>query len=241
MSTFALKMIAIIIMLIDHIGAIFIPSDTVLCLVFRSIGRLAFPIFCFLIVEGFYHTKNVKKYLIRLGIFALISEIPFDLAFYREWHGTDVNLSNIDSTTISNFMLHQNVFFTLFFGLLLITIMNKVEKKFQKQIILNNLINGLVTIAFCIIAAVLKVDYGYYGILLITAFYLFRGNKVLVTLAIFLVLGYLLNDIFSGFFATLSMAFIAFYNEKKGKDIKYLFYIFYPAHLLILYLISLII
>lgn len=243
MSTFALKMIAIITMLIDHIGAIFISpqNSPYLYLLFRSVGRLAFPIFCFLIVEGFYNTKNVKKYMIRLGIFALISEIPFDLAFYRGFHGTDINFSNIDFTTIMNFMSHQNVFFTLFLGLLLITIMNKVEKKYQKHIILNNLINGLVTIAFCIMAAILRTDYDFKGILLIAAFYLFRGNKVLLGMAIFLVLGYIGQNAFWGICATLSIIAIAFYNEKKGKDIKYLFYIFYPAHLFILYLISLII
>ncbi len=82
MNSFHLKMIAIITMLIDHTAAVLIPSNTVLWLVMRCIGRLAFPIFVFLLVEGFYHTRDVKKYLLRMGAFALLSEIPFDLAFY---------------------------------------------------------------------------------------------------------------------------------------------------------------
>ena len=88
MNTYKLKLIAIITMLIDHIAAVLIPSDTMLWLVMRCIGRLAFPIFVFLLVEGFHHTRDVKKYLLRLGAFALISEVPFDLAFY----GTDARI-----------------------------------------------------------------------------------------------------------------------------------------------------
>ena len=78
LSTFQLKWIAIITMLIDHIGAVLFPYE----LGYRIIGRIAFPIFCFLIVEGFSHTRDVRRYMVRLGIFALISELPYDLAFH---------------------------------------------------------------------------------------------------------------------------------------------------------------
>lgn len=220
MSSFILKLIAIIAMLIDHIAAVFVPSDTILWLVMRCIGRLAFPIFVFLIVEGFHHTKDIKKYLIRMGVFALVSEIPFDLAFF----GKVLEFS------------HQNVFFTLFLGLSAITLMNLVEKKFQKKIIISNLLEAFITIAFCAIAILLRTDYHYAGILLIVAFYLFRGSKAIITLTLLIVTITILGDI--NILATLAIIPILFYNGKKGKNIKYIFYIFYPAHLLILALLK---
>ena len=77
LTSFQLKCIAVVTMVIDHIGAILYPGD----LIFRYIGRIAFPIFCFLLVEGFFHTHDRIQYMIRLGIFAILSEIPYDLAF----------------------------------------------------------------------------------------------------------------------------------------------------------------
>jgi len=255
MTSFTLKLIAIITMLIDHIGAIFIPYDNKWYAVFRGIGRLAFPIFIFLIVEGFYHTKNVKKYLLRLGIFAILSEIPFDLAFYHEIYNTDITvnikrifqllsqqkfnseLSYRVTTDLGRVLQYQNVFFTLFLGLLLIILMDKVEQKFNKNILINSSLKGLLIISFCLIAYILKTDYDYRGILLFAAFYLFRGNKILLTFSLLIVNGYMFA--YGGqILATLSMIFIIYYNGKKGKDIKYIFYIFYPAHLIILFLID---
>ena len=220
MNTFALKMIGIIAMLIDHIGAVFIPGDLPIYWVFRGIGRLAFPIFAFLIVEGFFHTKDFKKYLSRLGVFALVSEIPFDMAF----HGTPLEFTS------------QNIFFTLFLGLVLINCMNIIMQKYSKKNFQSAFFNGLITLGFCILAIWLRTDYHYAGILLIAGFYLFRGNKIMTGISIFTVTGYLLGW-FSGL-ATLSMIFIGFYNGKKGRDAKYLFYIFYPGHLLLLYLFN---
>ena len=95
-NSFQLKWIAVITMIIDHTGAVLFPDD----MVFRYIGRIAFPIFCFLLVEGFFHTRDVRKYMLRLGLFALISEIPYDLAF---------------RDTVLEFE-HQNVFFALLLG-----------------------------------------------------------------------------------------------------------------------------
>jgi hypothetical protein len=213
-------MIAIITMLIDHSAAIFVPNNLPMYWVLRGIGRLAFPIFAFLLVEGFFHTRDVKKYLIRLGLFAFISEIPFDLAFYKTFF----------------YPGHQNIFFTLFLGLLLMMILKKAEERFKKKTIISNILDAVITVGFCIIAVLLATDYNYSGILLIISFYLFRGNKILLTLSLLIVTGYLMGP-FSAI-ATLSMIFIWFYNGKKGRDAKYLFYIFYPAHLLILFFIS---
>ena len=216
MNSYHLKLIAIITMLIDHTGAVLVPSNTMMNLIMRCIGRLSFPIFVFLLVEGFHHTKDVKKYLLRMGAFALISEIPFDLAFY----GKVLELK------------HQNVFFTLFLGLLCMYLMSEVEKKLDNVIIIKYLLNALLTLVIGLIAYLMKTDYDYRGIILIVAFYLFRQSKLLRGFSLLFVSGYLLGYI--NILATASIIPISLYNGQKGKSIKYAFYIFYPAHLLIL-------
>ena len=110
LSGSTLKIIAIITMLIDHIGATILWMEIIyngdqlygLYYLCRSIGRISFPIFCFLLVEGFMHTSDVKKYAVRLGIFALVSEIPFDLALGQQLI----------------YAKHQDVFFGLVIALL---------------------------------------------------------------------------------------------------------------------------
>lgn len=243
MSTFALKLIAIITMFIDHVTAVFVPSDSEFYVVGRIIGRLAFPIFAFLLVEGFHNTRNVKKYLTRLGIFALISEIPFDLAFYNSgFDGVSINAdlvnmfkdANLFDVVIGRFMRHQNIFFTLFLGLLAIWLMSFVEKKYSKNMFYLNIINALITIGFSLIAALLRTDYGFTGVLLIVAFYLFRGSKILLAIAMLI-----LSSTIVQAFSALSIIPIAFYNGKKGKSMKYFFYAFYPAHILLLFILLL--
>ncbi len=225
MDGYRLKRIAIVTMFIDHMAAVLMPSNSTAYWICRGIGRLAFPIFSFLLVEGFTYTKNVKKYLARLGIFALISEIPFDLAFS-------------DGLIRNGFLLHQNIFFTLFIGLAVIYFMSIIDKKYAKNIFLNNLFDCLVVIAGCYAANLLAADYRFVGVLLITSFYIFRTNKILLTMAVLLV------NILSGsklqVLAVLSMLFIWLYNGKRGRQgNKYIFYIFYPAHIFLLYLVSL--
>ena len=198
MSTFALKLVAIITMLIDHVTAVLIPPTSWAYLTGRLIGRLAFPIFAFLLVEGFFNTSNVKKYLTRLGIFALISEIPFDLVFYNSFfNGVSIKAdlpnmfkdAGLFDTMIGRFMKHQNIFFTLFIGLLAIWLMSMVEKKYSKNLWYVNIINALITVALSIIAALLRTDYGFMGILLIVAFYLFRGSKPLLVISMIILSG----------------------------------------------------
>lgn len=239
MSSFSLKMIAIITMLIDHIGVVFIPYNTQLYLISRSIGRLAFPIFIFLMVEGFHHTRDIKKYLARMGVFALVSELPFDLAFYNAFYPGANLIAQVQnrefSTILTRMMRHQNVYFTLFLGLLLITLINQVERKYAKDIMLSSIINIFLTAAFCFIAALLRTDYDYKGILLVAAFYLFRGSKTLVAISLLIISGGILGGI--NILETLSMIFISSYNGEKGKSIKYFFYTFYPAHLLLLFVL----
>lgn len=217
MSAFVLKLIAIVTMIIDHIGIVFIPANTWPYLTCRIIGRLAFPIFAFLLVEGFFHTRDIKKYLARLGIFALISEVPFDLAFYNTYM----------------YMGHQNIFFTLFLGLLAIYLINMVEIKYKNKMMVVNLVNACITIAFSFIAALIKSDFKFWGILLIVAFYLFRGSKPLLVISMILASNNVLQSL-----SALAIIPISFYNGKRGRNIKYFFYVFYPAHLLIIYFIK---
>lgn len=209
LSGSSLKILALLIMLIDHMGAILFPQYFFL----RIIGRLAFPIFCFLLVEGFIHTKNVKKYALRLGIFALISEIPFDLALFNR---------PFDFS-------HQNIFFTLFIGLLVLIGIHKFKQR--------PWIGYCIFIIGIIIAELSKVDYGSFGVIIILLFYIYHQhhNLIILTLGLF-IFSLLLTPV--EVFATLAIIPITLYNGKRGISLKYVFYAFYPVHLLILYLIA---
>ena len=206
MNSFQLKCIAIVTMLIDHIGAILFPAQ----IGFRIIGRFSFPIFCFLLVEGFYHTKDVKKYMIRLGIFALISEIPYDLAF------RNVFLE----------FQRQNVFFTLLLGIVLIYMLQHTNRVYIKI--------SYILLAMWV-APIAGLSYDYRGILLIVIYYVCRSNLLAK-----LVWGSAWNFLWTGVqqFGTLASIPIALYNGEKGRSMKYIFYVFYPVHLLILCFIS---
>lgn len=203
LDSFSLKLIAMTSMILDHIGAILFPEMWGL----RIIGRLAFPIYCFLLTEGFVHTHDQSSYLKRLFIFALISEIPYNLAF---------------SDQIFDFG-RQNVFFTLFLGLGMLMMLSKCADRIEK---------GAVVLIVAMIAELLHTDYGYVGILFILCFYLAKEKPLEGNL---LACGCnFLGGIWIQFFGILSTIPILMYNGKKGKSVKYLFYIFYPAHLLIL-------
>ncbi len=208
LNDFQLKCIAALSMLIDHIGMVLFPEVTLL----RMIGRLAFPIFCFLLVEGFYHTHNVQRYMIRLAVFAVISEIPFDLAMFGE---------------VLEFS-HQNVFFTLFIGLAMM---------YGLRMYTDTLVRCVIIALAMVFAALLSTDYSFLGILLILVYYLLRDNK---TGALALGAGWnLLSRTpvqYCGIFAVIPLAM---YNGEKGRSFKWAFYIFYPAHLLALYGIKL--
>lgn len=214
-SSFTLKLIAIITMLIDHIGATMFPEHIGL----RIIGRIAFPIFCFLIVEGYFHTRDVKKYLIRLFIFALISEVPFDLAFNKG----------------INFFSDTNVFFTLFFGLSALICIDNLRTKDDLSTGMRVLCGALLILSI-VGAFLLTTDYSSGGVVVILVFYLFREHPIQKYIALGLVLYIVFGAI--EFCGILSIIPIQLYNQKKGPSLKYAFYIFYPGHLLILWIIS---
>lgn len=223
MSSFWLKVLACVIMLIDHVGAIFFPKLWGL----RVIGRLAFPIFSFLLVEGYTKTSNLTKYSTRLFLFALISQYPFMLAF-----------------KIKSF----NIFFTLFAGLMALYVL---DYKFYEDEKKDRIIKLLAVIAICIFVKQIHTDYDFYGVLMIIIFKVFKdksfpklvGALVLLNFIYVLpMLKYLAYPngyrIFMQSTSLMALALIAFYNGERGRKLKYAFYAFYPVHLTILYLIK---
>lgn len=213
-----LKIIAILTMLIDHIGAMFLIGSE-LYTPSRIIGRIAFPIFCFLLVEGFLHTRNITRYAIRLLLFAILSEIPFDLAFEGKLF----------------YWEYQNVYFTLFIGLMTVAAFAFVEEKLADKQVQCQLTKGLAMIAGMLIAYALKTDYGYMGVLTILVLYELRRNKIQAMTGACVCLT-CMSQLELATFVTLPL--IGCYNGKRGLSLKYIFYIFYPAHLLILYLVG---
>lgn len=209
-------------MLIDHIGAILFPEQIVL----RIIGRIAFPIFAFLIVEGYFHTRDLKKYLLRLGLFAIISEMPFDIAFHF------VKVIEFQS---------QNVFFTLFIALLAIAIYDKYKE-------LHPIVAVSAVILLAILNEVIHADYGIMGVMIIFVFYKFKGKHfslfswLLVINLIVIGLNMQLHQMtlwsVISLFEVVALIVIFKCNGKKGFSLRYLFYVFYPGHLLLLHLIS---
>ncbi len=216
-----LKIIAVVTMLIDHSAAVLVGClftnvyDTdnkyvKLYNLMRGIGRLAFPIYCFLLTEGFVHTHDRKKYASNLLIFAVISEIPW-------------NLEHTGKLTFN----YQNVFFTLFLGVLGMTLYEKYKGNIRNQAI------SLIVI-YCI-SILIKCDYGCSGFCFIMMLYILRNNELLR------------GVIGAGFLSSTWKAGIAFipislYNGErgfiKGKFMKYLFYAIYPVHMFILYIIK---
>lgn len=247
-----LKLIAIVTMAIDHVGAGILErmitwygfytlktkeqiekwmavhghiyyTDMVL----RSIGRVAFPIFCFMIVEGFFHTRNRFKYAARLFMFGIISEIPFDLMLKGRMFDFG----------------YQNVYFTLGLGLLSIWVMEKVAspEKFKNcHIIVKGIIMVITVAVFGVLAELMMTDYGAFGVLAISVMYVIRRfvkkatNKWIFLTGIF---SLMISNPVEGF-AALATPFVAKYNGERGLKLKYLFYAFYPVHLLIIYLIT---
>ena len=214
-----LKLIDCITMLIDHVGAVLLPGMTVL----RIIGRIAFPIYCFLLAEGAHHTRNPQKYGLRLLIGAVLSEVPFDLAVFGRisWQ-------------------HQSVMVTLLVGFLMAMCLNRV-KGFWKIPVM---------VPFIMAAELMMTDYGGMGVAMIGLFVLTRqmqGKFVWQMLGMAVLCWNGMNVNFLGFyipvemFAILALIPIGLYSGGKatyGKAVQWAFYLFYPIHLGLLWLIS---
>ena len=234
MSGSSLKIIAIIAMVIDHFGASllvnYINSAEVsqstyetLCQMYyitRYIGRIAFPIFIFLLVEGVAHTHNKYKYAASMFIFAFISEIPFDLCFNH-------------SSNILEFS-SQNVFFTLGIGLVVIITIEKIM-----QCDCNSLLKSVARVAVVflggIIAHIMNTDYSWVGVFAIAIMYLYKEVRIVGALAMCTMLMGAGNMQIYGFAAVIP---IALYNGKRGINLKWFFYAFYPVHLLVYWIVG---
>lgn len=229
LSGTTLKLIACITMLIDHIGASCLEAGLLVPLiasgtfstdpaaasllqmdrVLRYIGRLAFPIFCFLLVEGFLHTHDFKKYALRMLGFALISEWPFDWAFFS-----------------GVYWGHQNVYFTLLLGLLAMKALDTYQTPEGMPAL-----KGILGAAACFLAAaLLHCDYDVLGLALILALYMTRKDKRAQCIA---------GAVFSLFepVAPLAFGLVWFYSGERGGSSKleqWAFYWFYPAHIFVL-------
>ena len=237
-----LKIIAMITMLIDHIGATIVlqfvqrnPNSfdalgnvrmtgmVILYYILRGIGRLAFPIFIFLLLEGFLYTHNRFLYIGRLLLFAVISEIPFDLA---------VNLSA--KWILKGHFLEftsQNVFFTLAIGMIVLTALEGL-RALQMDTILKTILTVGVAALGAALAYAMHTDYGAIGVLAICTAYGFRNQKKELRMAAPCVVLSVLDML--ELCALVDAAIVHFYNGKRGLKLKWVFYIFYPLHLLIL-------
>lgn len=232
MTSFSLKIVALITMFLDHISYPLFGGYSYLNLA----GRIAFPIFAFQISEGVIHTKNIKKYMSRLGIFAIISQIPYQLFHFKFINPNDISL---------------NVFFTLFLGLISICIYDYIKNVFsnkKNKLHLDKIIGIILAFFVAYIAELLHTDYGFWGVIVVFMFYFFKENKLamiisFITLCIIkygyrlIVYGFNIPTFLLGIFTALSIIFISLYKGKQGKKIKYLLYFFYPIHLLLLYFI----
>ena len=208
MSSFSLKIIAIIAMTLDHWNVILGGS-----IYMRMLGRLSFPIFSFLIGEGYRHTKNKEKYFVKIFLYSLLLQIPLYFLYSKE--------ENL------------NIFFTLASGILLLSIFENNR--------MNNLIKYFCALILLIISEYLKFDYGSYGIISIFIFYKFKEKKMLISFLFLLVnIVYIVSGkIFSiQIFSLFSLIFIFKYNGKEGKKNKQFFYLYYPIHILLLYFLS---
>lgn len=202
--------------------------------VMRLVGRIAFPIFAFLIYEGFMHTSNYKRYLLRVGLCALVAEIPFNLIVTT----ASPIFGLADVSTSFFYPDYQNTVFTLFIALLMLYGMKHFEAAD------NSLPNAALkqwfgqlfcVLVACVLTVFARTDYSYIGILFIAELYFFRTSKKMQILFGCIIM------LTTNFAALLAFVPIAMYNgiQIPSKKLKYFFYIFYPAHLLVLYLISL--
>lgn len=227
-----LHIIAMTLMLMDHLWATLLPAKEWL----TCAGRVAFPIFAFMAVEGYFHTRSFKKYILRMLLFAVLSEIPFDLMYGGTWF----------------YPVHQNVLWTFLLSLLGVWLMEQVRKKGKTWMYL--LVCVLVVPAGLVLGTLCMVDYYGVGVLTVFVFYFLHGRKWWCFLGQLAALYWLNVELLGGlmypvqFFgmefelcqqglALLALIPIWLYRGSQGyhsKPFQYLCYAFYPVHMLLL-------
>ena len=224
LSGSVLKLIAVISMFIDHSCLVFAPEFPFLTTPFlsimgkkitiyyilRKIGRLAFPIYCFLIGEGFAHTRNQKNYILKLLLFAILSELPFNLMVSGRLFC----------------LTQQNVFFTLFFGALSIYLFESTKGELKKAVLM---------LAVLTAALLMRIDYGLSGVVLILLIYILKKHRAAQAVAAFP----LLSGGLAAFAAFIPInMYNGQRGFIKSSVLKHFFYLFYPLHILVLVLIK---
>ncbi len=245
LTSFHLKLIAIIAMTIDHFATIIgqvglmtmFPNATLqttyqIIRIMNGVGRIAFPLFAFMIAEGVMRTRSMPRYIGRLALFAIISE-PF---YYFAFSPTTPTLAGLFESLAK---LHlTNIFATLALGAIAIYIYQLLERRKSKKLLLLFIPIALLIV---FIGGMIHCDYGAQGVILIIVLYFAKTKplKMLVVLVWSLCV-YLLwmGSIAHGIFAALSCAFIWLYNGKRGIPIKWSFYVYYPLHILLLTLLA---
>ena len=227
-----LHIIAMTLMLMDHLWATLLPAREWL----TCAGRVAFPIFAFMAVEGYFHTRSFKKYILRMLLFAVLSEIPFDLMYCGTWF----------------YPVHQNVLWTFLLGLLGVWLMEQVRKKGKTWMYL--LVCVLVVPAGLVLGTLCMVDYYGVGVLTVFVFYFLHGRKWWCFLGQLAALYWLNVELLGGLMypvqlfgmefelcqqglALLALIPIWLYRGRQGyhsKPFQYLCYAFYPVHMLLL-------
>ena len=265
MSAFLLKLIALISMMIDHVGVVYQPLfDFSL---YRYIGRIAFPIFVFFVAEGCRRTSNLGKFVLRLGAFALISEIPFTLALAP----MDRTPNSLFDLGAYNLFSNQNVFFTFFLGTVCVYLYQKFRDGLTQLLC-------IILIPFIVyLGSRLNTDFGSTGVLFVFILYIMPYSdqedgkpiqlsavgKTMRIAALFCMLFFLyiidrgnfnpIRDIIGTYgvsylvemepdiqfmlYSCIALVMLAFYNNKRGRPQRWLFYAFYPFHLIVLGLI----
>ena len=227
-----LHIIAMTLMLMDHLWATLLPAREWL----TCAGRVAFPIFAFMAVEGYFHTRSFKKYILRMLLFAVLSEIPFDLMYGGTWF----------------YPVHQNVLWTFLLGLLGVWLMEQVRKKGKTWMYL--LVCVLVVPAGLVLGTLCMVDYYGVGVLTVFVFSVLHGRKWWCFLGQLAALYWLNVELLGGLMypvqlfgmefelcqqglALLALIPIWLYHGRQGyhsKPFQYLCYAFYPVHMLLL-------
>ena len=234
-SSFALHLLAMGLMLCDHLWASVLPIDALTWL-----GRIAFPLFAYMLAEGYYYTRDFKKYLLRLLVCALMTEIPFDLFYSGEWF----------------YPFHQNVLWTFLLALLCLRVIDLIRRRMKWWFALP--LAAVAVLVGYLLGFAFMVDYYGYGVLTVIGFYWLRGRRWYHLLGQWILLWWINCEMMGGLTVPITIAGhtaeipqqgmalwamipILLYNGKQGPRNRYIqamFYLFYPIHLLVLVLLS---